>query len=298
MNAGHARRLLSALAILASVLCSACDGAGDEPRLPTQPRPDGIASAATPETASRSVSGSSLATARATALAAREVLPTPKPRPSCVPRTEVLPTSTAYGPEDAANDVAFPCCGLDYLLETSTVVVSGTLGAVVHRKALRYESLPPPSVNGTPFPLPTEGLSYFLYQPITVREIFRAPDDVAVGDELLLRYRDPDSRTYGGFLSSSGESLDRGEIGATYLFFLEAHEHRPSGIAYEEPEPAGTSYTVVTGPYGRLIVNEDRVRYSDRDRHRTMFTLDRRGCEFLEELEEKLASDARGRARP
>lgn len=205
----------------------------------------------------------------------------------------MLPTSTAYGPGDVANDIAFPWGGLGYLLRESTVVVSATLGAVTDRTAYRMRRDQPFLQDTTPIALPTHPLSHLLFQPITVQEVYRAPEGIERGSVLMLRYADPDEYI-GMYTSSTGESLDRGEPAEHYVFFLKEAETFPPTQYFEEFEdvesqPPGPAYQVVNGPYGRLIVNADRVRYSDRDRHRTEFTLDKRGCEFLEMLEAEIA---------
>lgn len=294
--------LLTALALLA--LCAACgpsvapsNAPRNAPSSSSNTAPDHETSAApasSPVTRSTTSSAPPHADPSwSVAPAAKVALPTLAPRPPCVPRTEVLPTSTAYGPGDVTNDIAFPLGGLGYLLRESTVVVSATLGAVTDRTAYRMRRDQPFLQDATPIAVPTHPLSHLLFQPITVQEVFRAPEGIERGSVLMLRYADPDE-LIGIYTSFTGESLDRGEPGERYVFFLEEAETFPPSQYVEEfedvePQPPGPAYQVVNGPYGRLIVNADRVRYSDRDRHRTEFTLDKRGCEFLEMLEEELA---------
>lgn len=230
-------------------------------------------------------SAGSIADSSSVSESAGDGVPTTGP---CIPRTEVLPTSTAYGPEDVANDIVFRR-GLDDLVADSTTIVSGTLRAVVDRTAYRILRPPPLDANGTPYPFPTDGPSHLFWQPITVHEVFKGAEAVAPGSEVMLLYGDR-SDCMGVDCEYGGEWLDDGEPGSRYVFFLKEAMSLADRLDVEllDAIPSGRAYSAVDGPYARLIVDADRVRYSDRERHRTEFTLDRRGCEFLEMLREEV----------
>jgi len=209
----------------------------------------------------------------------------PLPRPCPTRSVPVpLPTSTAYDSDDVMNDLRTTGFGLQELAREPSLIVSATLASVIQRTVIRFNLPTPFPAYGLPpvRPLPDW---HTLWQPITVREAFKGGERVAVGETLVIRYPDPADCMYTDCEWEDG-MLDAGETGATYLFFLQ--DAATSSTFSEEPGPVDQAYSVYRGAYGRLIVTYDRVRYSDRDRHRTEFAQDMTGCAFLEQLREEI----------